>query len=83
MLTFFGIWLGAGVVLMLIFHFSNRNAPAAPVPPERPAPEPGKLISKKEAWADRPSYDYDRTSSMGNPVSPVEPGDSGPPEPYE
>ncbi|GEM_PF-2811542 len=72
------------VPLSLVFHYMTRNDPAPPaVPPCDEKVAPAKLISKTEAWHERPSYDYQHTSIMGAPVTPIEPGDSDPPEPYE
>lgn len=79
----------AGVLIVLIlilnvifaiwFHFSIKREPVK----MEPKPEPAKLINKTEAWTEGPAYNYDRTSIMGEPVSPIEPGDSDPPEPYQ
>lgn len=72
--------LGLNLAIAAWFHISSRNKKM----PKAPEPAPAKLIDKKAAWADhRPSYDYQRTSMMGSPVTPIEPGDSDPPEPYE
>jgi hypothetical protein len=62
---------------------SNRKLPPAPKIDHKPDPRPAKLISKEEAYSERAVYDYERTSMMGAPVAPIEPGDSDPPEPYE
>lgn len=67
------------VIFALWFHFSVKKKPAM----TEPRSEPAKLIKKSEAWSERPSYNYDRTSIMGEPVSPIEPGDSDTPEPYK
>src|SRR5688572_26304806 len=75
------IVLGVVVILIIVgfniagpiwFHFSTRNLPQPPVEP-KPEPKPAKLIAKKDAWADQPSYDYERTSMMAEPVAPIKP----------
>lgn len=71
--------IGLNILFSLIFFFSTRNAPAAPVP--NPKPEPGiktaKLITKREAYETptRSAYDY----SVSSPESQTTP-DSEPPE---
>lgn len=70
---------GLNILFAVWFHHSTKRAPEAAAV----KPDTAKLISKQEAWKERPAYDYQRTSMMGSPVSPIEPGDSDPPEPYE
>jgi hypothetical protein len=52
MLILLAVWLGTGVILMLIFHFATRKDRAAPVPPTKEEREPAKFISKKDVWSE-------------------------------
>lgn len=71
--------VAVNILFALWFHRSTKKEPVI----AGPAPNVAKLISKQEAYKSPPSYDYQRTSMMGEPVQAVEPGDSDPPEPYE
>lgn len=70
---------GLNLVLAVLFHLHTERKPVL----SEIKPTPAKHVSKQDAWTEPPSYDYQRTSIMGGPVAPIEPGDSDPPEPYQ